>query len=80
MGERGEGQARSQLLALQPSSVARAWHTSSQEAVGALGAAQEDPGRGWPESQCDSHSAFSGQRSRRQPSLVTTGKKEEWER
>lgn len=46
-----------------------------QEATGALRAAQEDPGQGWPESQCDSHSGFSGQRSRRQPSYSPPGKR-----
>lgn len=65
------GWAHVQLLALQPSSVARAQHTSAQRPQGPQEQPYEDWGWGWPETQCDRCSAFSGHRSWRQHSLFT---------
>lgn len=53
--------------------------TSSARAVGALGAAQEDPGWGQPESQGDSHCLLWTE-VKEATFLFTTRKKKEWAR
>lgn len=69
------GRACVQLLAPQPGSVARAQHTSAQRPGGPWEQPYEDPVWGWPDTQCDRCSAFSGHRPRRQHSLFVTRKK-----